>query len=466
MEPGTGSAAALLDGQRPLGGFRPGALGCAKVSLGTATCKVAGIIVKDSNDFCTIGIPAALLTGLPPEAVVDLPAATTDDTVKVGIVHVRSNHVKGAVPDSWGEDYIMWPVQGRHRPDLSHLKALAASFPNENLIETPVVSSAEDDLMDQLKAMQGEIQRLRAAAAAGVPAASSSPTRSTSTPAPKAPVMAPELLARAKALWAEPELDEEEDSAGGDSPEMGFSPGLDIQRMLEAHTASGGVPPSMFEVIQIMMLKEMSRGRASSSRDEDGGRPSGIAKAVSGMHHHRQRLRNHPKQFITEFRELVKDELSVKVGEPWAYKDISKKIPWGKMKSLQRCFLLDCAVMELLETGDVTRAQALLGQSMKAKWQVALNNGNWRVAWPLTGEPDPLSRRPFAGTEAELEIASGWVKALDELQKRTGSFLKPTAEASSDEDHSEDSDKKKGKNNKKKKDKKDKGAGKGAKTEE
>ena len=148
------------------------------------------------------------------------------------------------------------------------------------------------------------------------------------------------------------------------------------------------------------------------------------------------------------------------------YKDISKKIPWGKMKGLQRCFLLDCAVMELVETGDVTRAQALLGKSMKAKWQVALNNGNWRVAWPLTGGPDCLSRRPFSGTEAELEIASGWVRALDEPHKRTNTSFRPTADASSDEDHPEDSDKKKGKNNKKKKDKKDKGAGKGAKTEE
>ena len=173
--------------------------------------------------------------------------------------------------------------------------------------------------MDQLKAMEGELRRLRVATTIESPIASSSPMRSTTFPAPKAQAMAPDLLARAKALWAEAELDEEEDSAGGDSSEAGIPPGLDIQRMLEAHTASGGAPPSMSEVIQTMMLKEMSRGRASSSRDEDGGRPSGIAKAVSGMHHHRQWLRTHPKQFIKEFRELHKDGLSVKVGEAWAY---------------------------------------------------------------------------------------------------------------------------------------------------
>ena len=91
--------------------------------------------------------------------------------------------------------------------------------------------------------------------------------------------------------------------------------------------------------------------------------------------------------------------------------------------------------MELLELGEVRRATAL-PESMKAKWQVTLNSGNWKVAWPLAGEPDPLTRRPFAGTEAELEVAAGWVQALDELQKKTNVSL--TAKVARDDESDDD----------------------------
>ena len=55
----------------------------------------------------------------------------------------------------------------------------------------------------------------------------------------------------------------------------------------------------------------------------------------------------------------------------------------------------------------------------------------------MTGLPDPLTRRPFAGTEAELEKSSTWVRAVDELQRKTTGALRPTTESSDDGDGSE-----------------------------
>ncbi len=55
---------------------------------------------------------------------------------------------------------------------------------------------------------------------------------------------------------------------------------------------------------------------------------------------------------------------------------------------------------------------------MKGLHQTALDEGNWRVGRSLTGLPDPISRRVFGGTEAEMEVAANYLKAIDELTKR------------------------------------------------
>ena len=200
--------------------------------------------------------------------------------------------------------------------------------------------------------------------ASGLPA-------SSSAPGPGAAALLAQLRASWTALGEDEEQDDDENDWSAAPPDPGQR-GMDLHTVLAAHSASGGAPPSMSEIIKLMMLKEMSAKRTSRS-EEGGGKPSGIARAVSKMHQHRDDLKSKPKTFIKESRELVKDELGVKDGEVWSYyEDVAKKIPWGKMKSLQRCFLLDCALMELLERGEANRAQALLGQGLQQKTKSTL----------------------------------------------------------------------------------------------
>ena len=72
-------------------------------------------------------------------------------------------------------------------------------------------------------------------------------------------------------------------------------------------------------------------------------------------------------------------------------------------------------ILELLEQGQPLQAQALTVQSMKATHQCVLNNGNWKLGWPLTGLQDPLARRKFAGSATELELMANFVHAKEEV---------------------------------------------------
>ena len=50
-----------------------------------------------------------------------------------------------------------------------------------------------------------------------------------------------------------------------------------------------------------------------------------------------------------------------------------------------------------------------------------MHNGAWdKGAWFLTGLPDPVSPKAFAGTAAEMSAAASYLKAMQELSSRVG----------------------------------------------
>ena len=96
-------------------------------------------------------------------------------------------------------------------------------------------------------------------------------------------------------------------------------------------------------------------------------------------------------------------------------------------------------ILELLDQGQGLQAQALTVQSMKAVHQCVLNNGSWKLGWPLTGLQDPLSRRKFAGSASELELMADFVRAEEEVEKKSkntngGGNLKVSDGDNDDED--------------------------------
>ena len=78
---------------------------------------------------------------------------------------------------------------------------------------------------------------------------------------------------------------------------------------------------------------------------------------------------------------------------------------------------MDAAAYELLRNGDYEIAAAQL-VNMKAKQQAVIQQGDWSSAWLLTGLPDPLQRREFAGSKQEMAVVSGYLKAIHDLKKK------------------------------------------------
>ena len=110
----TAAAASALPGQ-PLG-----SPGCARVQIGSRTFCVAGTVVGDNGETCTLAVLGSLLgNNLGGTEAVALPSQAGDGTeVETAFVHVRSSPETDLVPARLKEDLISWPL-GR-RPVRTH----------------------------------------------------------------------------------------------------------------------------------------------------------------------------------------------------------------------------------------------------------------------------------------------------------------------------------------------------------
>ncbi|CAE7910725.1 unnamed protein product, partial [Symbiodinium necroappetens] len=59
-----------------------------------------------------------------------------------------------------------------------------------------------------------------------------------------------------------------------------------------------------------------------------------------------------------------------------------------------------------------------------AKMQSVISGGDWTSAWLLTGLPDPLHRKEWAGTKEEMAIISGYQEAVFKLKKKVAEAQK------------------------------------------
>ena len=226
------------------------------------------------------------------------------------------------------------------------------------------------------------------------------------------------------------ELDEEDDEDGPVPllPTAARSAPGENNLLTNLLMQGGRVNPQALASLEMLrMIRELraedQRRRSKETDDSDlllqGNSAATLGKAMAGMTRHRARIRDQPRKIVDEFRLVSKLELNIRAGESWAYPDLAKRISWGHYQGLQRCFILLANVLELLDQGQALQAQALTVQSMKAVHQAVLNNGSWKLGWPLTGIQDPLARRKFAGSASELELMADFVRAEEEVEKRT-----------------------------------------------
>ena len=217
-------------------------------------------------------------------------------------------------------------------------------------------------------------------------------------------------------------------------PERKKKSEVDINQMLQKGLASGQSPTELMPMMMMAMLmnqqkpkqkskgdrqrKSILGGSDSESSGSDGFERGKGMKAVSQLYKLHDQIERRPKRICELFEQEVIEELGVVRGQPWTLRDYVKKQPWGKFRGIYRCCMMDVAVYERLRAGEADIAAAQVVQNIKAKLQSVLQQGEWTTAWLLTGLPDPLSKREFAGSKEEMAVVSGYVDALAKLQKR------------------------------------------------
>ena len=90
----------------------------------------------------------------------------------------------------------------------------------------------------------------------------------------------------------------------------------------------------------------------------------------------------------------------------WRYRDCNRRITWAQFATMQRVHFQYMELIELMDAGRMREAHAQASQNSKSIHQCVLSGGNWKIAWNFCGVQDPLMKKRWAGSAAELEAVA------------------------------------------------------------
>ncbi len=216
---------------------------------------------------------------------------------------------------------------------------------------------------------------------------------------------------------------------------------LDVEALLLKNLSSGSAGPSTLDLnalVQMQILKEL-RGKGSkkkgkdvitmdescSSEDDSSAdervRLRGAGKALKAYRQSHKAMKSRPLKHVRRYVKEVEEQLGASSETPYALSDLSRKLNWGKQKSLMRLHFGISEALETLLKGKVEQSGLQLTLLLRAIHQCSLDGGNWKVAWLLTHMVDPLERPKFGGEAQDLEIIASYVRAMGDLEKRSKS---------------------------------------------
>jgi hypothetical protein len=169
-----------------------------------------------------------------------------------------------------------------------------------------------------------------------------------------------------------------------------------------------------------------------------GGQSGGsiVTRGVSQFHAYRRSIIETPKEYLEEFDEQ-QAELSLQDdGSSLSYAEVGmRRIPWGKLRGLARVYQMLANILKHQKRGHHAVATAFTAAAMNSVTQCALDNGEWRVAWLMSGLPQHMfSRKRFAGSERQAETMAAYLTAEDRLN----TFAKTGAAAKADDFYDEE----------------------------
>lgn len=383
--------------------------------------RIRGTVVEEDSGNLTVGFSVDLARNLE-NAVIHEKTGSPG----VGFLKVGASSVSTVLPAGWGAS-----VGGK-------APALEAVLPIwDDVSKTVGLESSEAEAVGPAK---------------NKPAGGGSSTRQT---------LEKELMQMQQELWQdqdsgeESSVSEDEDRPGSSGDVRHLVPGASSLKKKEKKDKENGKPDmnammqqmmmqslasgqSTNEVLPLMMLsmlmdqkKEKSRksrrekkdqieilGGSSSDESDDDSRKDLWMRAITTLHRMHRRITRHPRALVREFEKDMVEELGIIPGQSWTVKEWLKRQPWGKFRGLYRSAVMDAAAYEFARNGNSEAAAAQLCQNMKSKLQAVLAGGDWQTAWLLTGLEDPLQKREFAGSKAEMAIISNYMSSLSKLRKK------------------------------------------------
>eukprot|EP00438_Fugacium_kawagutii_P015755 Skav233444 [mRNA] locus=scaffold1486:342746:344071:- [translate_table: standard] len=189
-------------------------------------------------------------------------------------------------------------------------------------------------------------------------------------------------------------------------------------------------------LIQLEVLKELrGRSRSKKSRQEEedgqsmssrdssssmeGERLRGAGKALRAYRRARRHKRRNPLKYVKRYIKDVEDQLGVTDQSAYKLIDFTKRLQWGKFKTLMRFHYALSEILQELLRGKADQASLQVTQLLRATHQAALDNGEWKTAWLLLDMPDPVEKPRFGGEVQDLETVAAYVKAMHDLEKKS-----------------------------------------------
>lgn len=162
-----------------------------------------------------------------------------------------------------------------------------------------------------------------------------------------------------------------------------------------------------------------SSDNASSSSSHHKERLKGAGRALKAFRKGKREMRRNPLKHVRRYIREVEENLGANRDTPYQLSDYSRKLVWGKQKTLQRIHFAASEILQTLLRGRQEQAALQLTQLLRATHQCCLDQGSWETAWLLMDMVNPLDRPKFGGEPQDLEVVSSYLRAMQELEKRS-----------------------------------------------
>lgn len=237
------------------------------------------------------------------------------------------------------------------------------------------------------------------------------------------------------AVFAKKGVEESGDSSSSDEPAKASFEVRDLMQLVGKK--GGNVDPLQAIALQHILAsdkdsskkrrgrKKKSRRKASSSSSSASSGVSsqdkglrGSARALARYRKNSTRMWRKPMRHVKRYIAEVEEELGADE-TPYNLWDYTKRIPFGRQKGLYRMHHLASHILKKLLNDDPEGAALMTVLTLRCLHQTALDGGNWELGWLITTLKDPLARKKWGGEAQDLEAAADYLRAVQDLEKRS-----------------------------------------------